>query len=95
MALPDRAMEGHKILLTVEAHLQIDETILNPSRIGPVVAAKIAELLEDMYAIKTQSSDENSARVRKKKTAAQVRMVHTLAVSHRTADMAERLDTQE
>ena len=84
-----------KIHLVIEAHLQIDETILNPTRVGPAVAAKVAELLEEMYAPKDGAVDQNASRVKNTKTSVKPRQVHTLAVSHRTAEMAERLDTQE
>jgi hypothetical protein len=87
--------DGNKVHLVIEAHLQIDETILNPTRIGPAVAKKIAELLEEMYAVKGDSTDSNSARTRTKRTTKMVRQVHTLVVSHRTAEMTARLDTQE
>ena len=81
--------------MVIEAHLQIDETILNPDRVGPAVAKRIAELLEEMYALKGESTDSNSARTRVKRTSKMVRQVHTLVVSHRTAVMTVRLDTQE
>lgn len=71
----------NKIHLVIEAHLQIDETILNPTRVGPSIAKKITELLEETYGPKPGKKHN--------------RQVHTLIVSHRTADMAERLDTQE
>ena len=84
-----------KIHLIVEAHLQIDETILNPDRVGPSVAKKITALLEEMYGPKQAAVDVNDARVKTTRTAKYTRQVHTLAVSHRTAELAERLDTQE
>ncbi len=87
--------EGGKIHLVVEAHLQIDETILNPSRIGPAVAKKVTALLEEMYGPKKGAVDENTTRVKTSRTVEKTRQVHTLIVSHRTAEMAERLDTQE
>ncbi len=87
--------DGNKVHLVIEAHLQIDETILNPTRVGPAVAKRIAEVLEDMYAVKGDSTDSNSARTRTKRTKQQPRQVHTLVVSHRTAEMTARLDTQE
>lgn len=87
--------DGNKIHLVIEAHLQIDETILNPTRVGPAVTKRIAELLEEMYAVKEASTDVNSARSRVKRTSKMVRQVHTLVVSHRTAEMTVRLDTQE
>ncbi len=87
--------DGNKIHLVIEAHLQIDETILNPDRVGPAVAKKIAALLEEMYEVKGESTDANSARTRTKRVKQQPRQVHTLVVSHRTAEMTARLDTQE
>jgi len=87
--------DTNKIHLVIEAHLQIDETILNPDRVGPAVAKKIAALLEEMYALKGESTDVNSTRTRVKRTAKSVRQVLTLVVSHRTAVMTVRLDTQE
>lgn len=87
--------DTNKVHLVIEAHLQIDETILNPTRVGPAVAKRIAELLEDMYAPKGESTDANSARSRTKRAPKMVRQVHTLVVSHRTAEMTARLDTQE
>ncbi len=84
-----------KIHLIVEAHLQIDETILNPDRVGPAVAKKITALLEEMYGPKQAAVDVNEARVKTTRGAKHKRQVHTLAVSHRTAELAQRLDTQE
>ena len=83
------------IHLVIEAHLQIDETILNPSRVGPAVAKKITELLEELYGPKGVTTDANDTRTRTQKTAKHTRQIHTLIVSHRTAEMAQRLDTQE
>ena len=84
-----------KIHLVVETHLQIDETILNPDRVGPAVAKQIAVLLETMYGKQAASTDANSSRVKTTRTVQTKRQVHTLAVSYRTAELTERLDTQE
>ena len=87
--------ESGKIHLVVEAHLQIDETILNPTRVGPAVAKKISALLEEMYGPKKVAVDVNEVRTKVQRSTQKPRQVHTLIVSHRTAEMAERLDTEE
>ena len=73
-----------KTHVVVEAHLMLDEGVLNPDRVGPAVAKKIATMLEDTYAPKKSADvDTNDTRTKKTKAKEHTRTVHTLTVSYR------------